>query len=132
MKTISEQKEVKAVKEHRCNLCGSKISIGDTYMTSTHKSDGDIYAWKTHKHCSEIADRLKMYEECDEGLTGDDFQETIHGEYFDLMLNKFTKEDVAKYSDVLQQLRNVRFNDKLWYVIRHYNKIDKQLLNESK
>jgi hypothetical protein len=126
METLSYQKEVKANKEHRCNFCCEKIKQGETYCTSTHKQDGDVYTWKTHKHCSEIADRLKMYEGCDEGLTDEGFQESIHSEYFDLMVNKFSKEDVTKYTDVIQQLRNVRFKDKLSYVIRHYAKLDKQ------
>ncbi len=121
METISYQKEVKANKEHRCNFCCEKIKQGETYVTSTHKQDETVYDWKTHKHCSEIADRLKMYEDCDEGLTDEGFQETIHSEYFDLLVTKFSKEDVAKYSDVIQQLRNVRFKDKLNYVIRHYD-----------
>lgn len=126
METISYQKEVKANKEHRCNFCCEKIRQGEIYVTSTHKQDGTVYDWKTHKHCSEIADRLKMYEDCDEGLTDEGFQESIHSEYFDLMLSLFEKDDLKKYPDVVQQLRNVRFKDKLSYVIRHYAKLDKQ------
>ncbi len=49
----------------------------------------------------------------------------MHSEYFDLLVTKFSKEDVTKYSDVIQQLRNVRFKDKLSYVIRHYARLDK-------
>ena len=125
MKTLSYQKEVKANKEYRCNFCCEKIRQGETYVTSTHKQSGTVYDWKTHKHCSEIASRLKMYDDCDEGLTEEGFQETIHSEYFDLLVTKFSKEDVTKYSDVIQQLRNVRFKDKLSYVIRHYARLDK-------
>lgn len=125
METLSYQKEVKAKKEHRCNFCCEKIRQGETYVTSTHKQDGTLYDWKTHKHCSEIASRLKMYDDCDEGLTEEGFQETIHCEYFDLLVTKFSKEDVTKYSDVIQQLRNVRFKDKLSYVIRYYARLDK-------
>jgi hypothetical protein len=125
METLSYQKEVKANKEHSCYFCCEKIRQGETYVTSTHKQDGTIYDWKAHKHCSEIASRLKMYDDCDEGLTGEGFQEGIHSEYFDLILSLFEKEDLKKYPDVIQQLRNVRFKDKLSYVIRHYSKIDK-------
>ena len=127
METLSYQKEVKANKEHRCNFCCEKIKQGETYITSTHKQDGTVYDWKAHKHCSEIADRLKMYEDCDEGLTGDDFQETIHSEYFDIILNQFTTEDIKKYSDVIQEFRKVYFKNKLMYVIRHYARLDKSL-----
>lgn len=125
MKTLSYPREVKANKEHRCNFCCEKIRQGELYITSTHKQDGGIYDWRTHKHCSGIASRLRMYDSCDEGLTEDGFQETIHSEYFDLLVTKFSKEDVKKYSDVIQELRSVRFKDKLSYVIRHYARLDK-------
>lgn len=126
METISYQKEVKASKDHQCNFCCEKIKKGETYITSTHKQDGTIYDWKTHKHCSDIASRLKMYEDCDEGLSGDDFQEVIHGEYFDLMLKMFDKDDIKKYSDAIQHFRSVQFRKKLFHVIHHYAKIDKE------
>lgn len=128
METLSYAKEVKAAKEHRCDFCCEKIRPGEVYTTSTHKQDGQIYDWKSHKHCSEIASRLKMYENCyDEGLTADSFQETIHCQYFDLMLSLFEKEDLKKYSDAIQQFRQVLFRHKLMYVIRYYAKIDKSL-----
>jgi len=131
METLSYQKEVKAIKEHRCNFCCDKIRVGEVYCTSTHKHDGDIYNWKTHKYCSDIASRLKMYDDLDdEGLGEDSFQETIHSEYFDLMLKMFDKEDLKKYSDAIQQLRGVQFRQKLMYVIHHYAKIDKTKNNQ--
>jgi len=133
METISYNKEVKAKKDHRCNFCGEKIKAGEIYETSTHKQDGTIYDWKTHKHCSDIASRLKLYDDCEEGLSEDGFQESIHSEYFDLLVVKFSKEDITKYNDIIQQLQNVRFKDKLSYVIRHYARIDKtSLTNNSK
>jgi len=126
METISYQKKVKANKDHRCNFCGEKIRQGEIYVTSTHKNEGKIYDWKTHPHCDAIADRLNMYDGIDEdGLTEDSFQESIHSEYFDLILVQFSKEDLNKYTTVIQQFRDVRFRDKLNYVIRHYAKIDK-------
>ena len=124
METLSYAKEVKASKDHKCNFCCEKIAKGESYMNSTHKYDGEIYDWKTHIYCEKIAYRLNMYDDCDEGLTEDDFQESIHSEYFDIMLSLFEKEDLKKYPDVIQQLRNVRFKDKLSYVIHHYAKLD--------
>ncbi len=126
METLSYTKEVKAIKEHRCDFCSDKIRVGETYTTSTHKADGSIYDWKTHKHCSDIAHRLKMYEDCDEGLTTDGFQESIHNAHDDLLINLLPQDKRNEYIDVIQQLRYVQFNKKLWYVIRHYAKIDKQ------
>jgi hypothetical protein len=127
METLSYQKEAKANIEHRCNFCCEKIRKGETYCTSTHKQDGIVYNWKAHKHCSEIASRLKMYEDCDEGVTADDFQETIHSKYFDLILSQFTPEDIKKYSDIIQEFRKVYFKYKLMYVINYYARLDKNL-----
>lgn len=124
MDTITSPHEVKASKEHQCNFCTEKIRVGEKYETSVHKCDGQIYPWKTHKHCSKIAIRLKMYDECDEGLTGDMFQETIHCVHDDIMIGMLPTDD--KYNDVKQQLRHVRFRDKLFYVIRYFSNIDKE------
>lgn len=124
METITYQKDTKAIKEHRCNFCGEKINKGEVYNKSTHVNDGELYDWKTHKRCANIADRLKMYDNADEGLTQDDFMETIHQVHDDLLIIKFPKEEIQKYSDVIQQLRRVMFKDKLTYVIRHFIKID--------
>lgn len=57
METLTYPKETKAIKEHICNFCNSRIPKGDTYFKSTHKFDGMVYDWKSHKHCSEIADK---------------------------------------------------------------------------
>lgn len=125
METLSYQREVKASKEHRCNFCSEKIRQGEVYYSSTHKQDGEIYDWKTHLHCAKIANRLKMYADCDEGVGEGDFHDAINQAHNDLMIEKFPKEDIPKYREVIMQLRNVHFRDKLSYVIRHYACIDK-------
>ena len=125
METLSYKKEFKAVKPHICNFCGERISAGEKYNKSTHKQDGEIYDWKTHLHCDYLADKLKMYDDEDtDGLTGDAFQEYIYGEYLDLIFACFSEEDLKKYSDVIQQLRHVRFMEKLVFVLRHHKKND--------
>ena len=125
METLSYQKEVKANKEYRCNFCGEKIKKDEVYHSSTHKNDGTIYDWRTHIHCSNIASRLKLYDDCEDGLTEDAFQESIHGEHDDLLIALLPKGEHIKYSDIIQQLRHVQFRHKLSYVIRHYIKLDK-------
>lgn len=126
METLNYQSEVKARNEHRCDFCGDKIIEGEIYCKSTHKNDGDIYDWKTHKNCAWIASKLRMYDDADEGVSGDDFQEHISQEFFDLMINMFDKEDIKKYNVPIQYLRDVRFRNKLLYVIHHYKKLDKK------
>lgn len=127
METLTQPKETKAIKAHTCNFCSYKILKGDTYIKSTHIYDGQIYDWKTHKYCAEIATRLKMYDHCDEGLTQDDFMETIHCEHNNLMIKLLPEKELQNYSDIIQQLRRVNFRDKLWYVIRYYKKTNKEL-----
>lgn len=85
METISYSKLTTAVKEHKCNFCCQPIERGTKYFKSTHSMDGEIYDWKTHQSCSEIADKLKMYDYVDEGVTTDYFIETIKDEYSNLM-----------------------------------------------
>lgn len=121
MVTLKGPEDVKAIKEHTCNYCSLKIRVGETYERSTHKYD-DIYTWKAHKHCYQIADKLKMFDDADEGVTQDFFQESISETYYQLMTEFFTNEDRNKYSVALQELRKVNFRDKLMYVIRHYSK----------
>lgn len=128
METLTYPTETKAIKEHSCNFCAEKITKGEIYIKSTHKYDREVYDWKTHKHCSEIATRLKMYDDADEGVTDEIFQETIHCKHDDLLIDQlpFDKEQPQKFSDIIQQLRHVKFKDKLWYVIRYYKKLDKE------
>jgi len=73
-----------ARKEHKCNFCGGVIPIAEKYSHQTNVYDGDIYEWKSHLKCNEIASRLSMYDECDEGLTGEDFREHITEAYYKL------------------------------------------------
>lgn len=129
IETISYQKEIKAIKEHRCNFCSDKIRVGEKYTKSTHKCDGALYDWKLHKSCDAIAVELKMYEfDTDYGLTGDDFMEIISSEYYSLLLDTVPNEERKKYDEILSQIRYVAFRYKLQYVIRHYlykNKTEK-------
>ncbi len=122
METISSQKETKAIKIHRCDFCGEKIEVGQGYLKSTHKYDGEVYDWKTHKQCSDLADKLNMYEDADEGVTGDMFQETVSNFHDDILIEQLPKDEGRKYSDIIQQLRHVRWRDKLFFVMRHLNK----------
>ena len=127
METLSYRKEYKAIKTHVCCFCGEKILKGDRYNKSTHKHYGEIYDWKTHLHCDYLADTLNMYDEEDtDGLTGEAFQEYIYSKYLDLTFDAFSQDDLKKYSDVIQQLRYVRFKEKLFFVLMHYKKLDKQ------
>jgi len=113
METIQSPTETKAIKDHKCDFCLGKIEKGSKYIKSVHKYD-DIYSWKTHKQCSEIASKLKMYDHCDEGVTTDYFIETIKDEYSNLMSNNQNE----KYESKDFVLPN--FEGQLQFVISHY------------
>lgn len=129
METLSHPTETKAIKEHRCSFCNQKIVVGEKYLRSTHVHDGGIYNWKSHKHCSKLAERLNMYAECDEGLTSDDFMEIVGDTHQDILSKKIPKNLHKECSDIFGQLYAVPFRDKLWYVMGHLNKLDKEKLN---
>lgn len=128
METLKHQTEVKAIKEHKCSFCSYRISKGETYLSSTYKNDGSIYDWKAHKHCEQLALQMKMYEDIDsDGLTQDAFIDIVSNEHDDILIGLFTISECEKFSDVIKQLRYVNFRDKLSFIIRHYNKLEKQL-----
>lgn len=70
-----------AKKEHECDLCGFKIGVGEKYDWQKNVFDGDLYEFKMHLSCLELAQKLNMFEGRDDGLTGDDFAEFVEQEY---------------------------------------------------
>jgi len=125
METLLPPTETKANKEHKCSFCNERISKGETYLKSTHKFDGELYDWRSHINCGWIASKLKLYDDCEEGLTQDDFIESIREEFYTLMINRVEKDDFKKYQELFGYLRSVYFKQQLVYVIHHYKKLEK-------
>jgi len=46
-------------------------------------------------HCEEIASKLKMYDECDEGLTEDNFYQSVREEF--IILQQHHNSDIFEY-----------------------------------
>jgi len=132
METLKYQTETKAIKEHKCSYCSEKITVGSTYLKSTHKHDGGLYDWKAHKYCHGLANDLNMFDDSDEGVTGEMFAEYVHEFHDGLLINLFPKDEIMKYSDIISQLRFVSFHYKLWYVIRHFSKLKETVKNPDK
>lgn len=112
METLREPTKTKARTQHRCSYCAMFINKGDVYNKSAYKNDGDIYTWKAHLECDEIAVKLKMHESARdsgyEGVTGEWFDETIRMEYNDIMIDRGypeTKEN--KYPSFIQRFEAV-------------------------
>ena len=71
----------KARKDHVCNFCHGIIPRGEKYERQANIYDNKVYTWKAHFRCLEITSKLKMFDYCDEGVTQDDFYETINETY---------------------------------------------------
>ena len=84
-----------ANKEHKCMFCGGIINKGEQYERQTNISDGSIYDWVSHRHCSILASKLDMYDDYDEGLDKDGFCERINDYVYDNHIDK-TTDDVSK------------------------------------
>ena len=110
MEMIQAPTDTKAIKEHRCNFCYQKILTGSIYVKSVWKADS-IYAWKTHNHCADIATKLKMYEDSDDGVDSDAFSEHIKNEYQNIIMqiNPNAKDIVFP-----------KFLERLYFVCKNY------------
>ena len=109
-KIITIEKSIKAIKNHKCNYCLQLIEKGSFYNRSTHVFEGNIYDWKSHIHCSEIASKLNMHDYADQGVTSDQFIETIQDEYLEIISR--TQEQLYEneyfiYPKFAEQLRFV-------------------------
>ena len=93
MQTLDRKIRV-AKKVHKCDLCGLRIDVGEKYDWQKNVHDGMLYELKVHLSCLELASKLNMFEECDDGLTGDDFIEFVEQEYPSSVAG-------VKFSDVL-------------------------------
>lgn len=82
MDVISETNQV-ARKDHKCNYCDAVIPKGENYRRCVLKYD-NLYVWKSHQRCEKIAYELKMFDNCDEGVTNEDFYENIKEEFHNL------------------------------------------------
>ncbi len=110
MQTLSYAKPVKAKKAHSCNYCHGVIDKGETYETSTHKFDGSVYTWKAHLKCQKLAVDMNMFDDADEGVTDEIFNEYVTEKFRDIMietnLEAFKQRDF-KYPKFAERLEIV-------------------------
>ena len=100
MKILSETTPT-AKKKHRCNFCGLPINPGEKYDYQFNVNDSDAFAWKTHPSCSALADKLDMYNQCDEGVTEEDFYEIVYSKYRDITGRRH-RDDGKTWPEVLE------------------------------
>jgi len=94
-----------ARKNHLCNYCNGTIQVGEKYENQTNVFDGAIYTWKGHIRCQKIMSELDMFDTYDEGVTGEDFHESI----------------IAEFS-AIDGPEGLDFQGKLDFVCKHYLK----------
>ena len=127
MTTLSSKVETKAKQEHRCSLCMDKIKVNEVYLKTVFIFEGDICNWKTHKHCETLAVRLKMYEDCEDGLGCDEFFEYVSHKHQDILIAQLPNRESNDYGDIIKQLRYVPIRDKMWFVIRFLNRAEPKI-----
>lgn len=102
-----------ARKEHRCDLCLERIEKGSQYERQCNKID-DIYTFKSHLYCRDIASHLKMYDYCDYGLDDENFMETIRQEF--IFLQELHNSEVFNYEHYVYP----SFQEQLYYVCTYH------------
>lgn len=107
-------KDITARKIHRCNWCLLPIEKGEVYSRQAVVYEGTIFTWKNHKSCADIASKLDMFSHCDEGLSSEEFHESIREEYANLMF-QYAPE---VYED--GDFSIPPFKDQLEFVKNHY------------
>lgn len=98
----------KARKEHKCSFCGGIIPIGMIYQKQVIVHDGGLYTWKSHYRCLKLVDKLRMHDHCDEGVTSEDFYESVKERY-----NDFIKDETYP--------ENLTWEEILEIVMKHYD-----------
>lgn len=95
MATILSTRHPKAKKDHCCDWCGEKINKGTEYvLTTLICDDNGTYAWKNHKHCEDLFDKLNMLDnDFGYGVDMDCFLDSVSG----FLSDKLTSEE---YDDV--------------------------------
>lgn len=115
---ISDEYKVKARKKHNCNFCYKPIKIGDEYLTQTLKYD-EIYSWKTHIKCSDLAKLMDLYSLADgDGVCSEMFTDYLFEEY-----NYLIMKEIGEIEDVNDLVKDSIYNTEINHVIDkvHFN-----------
>jgi len=99
--TIQGTKTVTARKPHRCDWCGLPINKGEKYHYAVYKYDGSVYSWKNHISCGVLVSDLDMVDDCDEGVTEDDFREFVWTYFRDFHPNGNDLYDEIEWEEAL-------------------------------
>lgn len=84
--TLKQPHRVKARKEHKCDMCGKLIAVGELYESATYSCDGTVYDWKTCDRCKAyVNEAFSNKDYCwDDGMSEEDFREYMINEHTDI------------------------------------------------
>ena len=115
MELIGSPINRKARKKHLCDWCLCNINIGEIYGIQTINYDG-LYKWKYHIKCLDIAIKLKMFDDCYDGLSSEYFIDYIINEFYEI--HRHLNSDIYKSKDY----KFISFEEKLDFVCNYYLK----------
>lgn len=80
--TLKEPKLVKARKEHTCDFCNKKISVGEEHTAATYKGDY-VYDWRSCDRCKPYVREAFNSKNNDfsDGLNNQDFYDYMWEEH---------------------------------------------------
>ena len=68
---------VRANKPYQCSYCCMPIAKGEKYRRSCNKYDGELYTWRSHLHCAEIASAIWDFADPDPGMDECTFRDCV-------------------------------------------------------
>ena len=74
---VIERRNVRARKDHRCDLCGCVIAKGELHEWQKNKCNGELYVFRVHLHCQELSGKIWDYVDPDEGMCDDEFYDAL-------------------------------------------------------
>lgn len=116
MPKVIKHLRLKAAKEHTCNYCGCEIPKGQRYYRDTLVYEGVLYEWKSHIECFKVASMLNMFDECDDGVSPDEFNEYV----FDYLESHFRGED----DELPAELDSLDLYGKVKHIINTWDRPD--------
>lgn len=101
-----------AKKQHVCDWCCDKIEIGTKYRKQPIFDEGKAFSFKTHKHCDDLVEKLKILEGgFDDGLSSSDFCDFITEEYSKITGRTYdSRNPLPKFAE---RMRTVREHHKI-------------------
>lgn len=108
-------KSSKAAKDHTCDFCNGAIKKGTRYEISVMVFEGDIYRWKSHRHCNALINVLEIQDYDGNGIESSDFVECVCCEYQNIV----SKYNPERWQHELHH-GTPNFKERLKFVLEHY------------